>query len=42
MTRPVIEPRSPGPLANTLPISGVYIYFDFVIREHDIFKKCIL
>ena len=29
MTRPGIEPRSPGPLANTLtarPMSGVYIY----------------
>ena len=34
MTRPGIEPRSPGPLANTLtarPMSGDYIYYIYTI-----------
>ena len=36
MTRPGIEPRSPGPLANTLtarPMSDIYIYIYIYIYQ---------
>ena len=38
MTRPVIEPKSPGPLANTLtimPMSGYYFAL-FMTKLYDI------
>ena len=47
MTRPGIEPRSPGPLANTLtimPIAGIYIYIYIHIHKCAIFinKECLI
>ena len=39
MTRPGIEPRSPGPLANTLtprPMSGLLLIEEYYIFQADI------
>ena len=43
MTRPGIEPRSPGPLANTLtarPMSGILLFVIATIPLNHILRKC--
>ena len=44
MTRPGIEPRSPGPLANTLtarPMSGIYICKNICIYVYIYMYICV-
>ena len=45
MTRPGIEPRSPGPLANTLTAGPMSRYFMFIYRYHiitDVYTTALL